>query len=250
MPEVLNEEELKTRKESKEQFKKDFSYDYEMLLLPSGIQEFIMGAELFNRGLEPLDGKIGGYRRLRDACNIPRFDEVPLGVNPPAPLDAFRSTQQWDVTRCSLRSVIQSYELSDTEKYQAILERFRTLEMFTLFYNYYFSVTPLEQHIASIILAERNWQVSKNSTLWFLRQGDVKFSNEICEIADFKVFKLDDWTVADKPNFKLDYSILKEPPVTTPSGQHSSIATNDYDGLSHGQQLLHQLKHGSVGASA
>lgn len=250
VPEQLTELESETRKLATEQFRKESIKDYEMLLLPGGIQEFIMGVELFNRGLEPLDGKLGGYRRSHDACTIPRFGGVPLGVNPPAPLDAFRSTQQWDVTRCSLRSVVRSSDLTEAEKYQAILERFRSLEMFTLFYNYYFAVTPLEQHIASIILAERHWKVSKSSTLWFLRQGDAKFTNGICEVADYKVFKLDDWTVADKLNFKLDYAFLKEPPVIPTVEKESMVETDGSDVLSHGQQLLQQLKQGKVGTSA
>lgn len=250
-PEQLTIKEIKRRVEVKEHLKKEFYEDYELLLLPSGIQEFIMGVELFNNNLEPLDGKLGGYRRSRDACKIPRFDEVPLGVNPPAPLDAFRSTQQWDITRCSLRSVIHNPEMNSSEKYDAILEKFRSLEMFTLFYNYYFAVTPLEQHISSIILEERSWKVSKNGTLWFLRQGDAKFINELCEVADYKIFKLDDWTVADKLNFKLDYATLKEDSKVSSSSQHGApTEENELNGLSHGQQLLQQLKQGKISTSA
>ncbi|CCE94092.1 CCR4-NOT core subunit NOT3 TDEL_0H02330 [Torulaspora delbrueckii] len=250
VPEHLSAEEYIKRTEAKEQMRKELIEDYELLLLPSGIQEFIMGTHLFTKGLEPLDGKVGGFRRSCDTCNIPRFDEVPLGVNPPAPLDAFRSTQQWDITRCSLRSIIQNGDLNDDEKYEAIIEKFRSLEMFTLFYNYYFAVTPLEQTIASLVLSERNWKVSKSGTLWFLRQGEPKFANEVCEVADYKIFKLDDWTVADKPNFKLDYAALKEAPATLPSAQKDqSIDTNGLNDLSHGQQLLQQLKQGKIAVS-
>lgn len=250
VPEHLSAEEYIKRTEAKEQMRKELIEDYELLLLPSGIQEFIMGTHLFTKGLEPLDGKVGGFRRSCDTCNIPRFDEVPLGVNPPAPLDAFRSTQQWDITRCSLRSIIQNGDLNDNEKYEAIIEKFRSLEMFTLFYNYYFAVTPLEQTIASLVLSERNWKVSKSGTLWFLRQGEPKFANEVCEVADYKIFKLDDWTVADKPNFKLDYAALKEAPATLPSAQKDqSIDTNGLNDLSHGQQLLQQLKQGKIAVS-
>lgn len=250
VPEHLSAEEYIKRTEAKEQMRKELIEDYELLLLPSGIQEFIMGTHLFTKGLEPLDGKVGGFRRSCDTCNIPRFDEVPLGVNPPAPLDAFRSTQQWDITRCSLRSIIQNGDLNDDEKYEAIIEKFRSLEMFTLFYNYYFAVTPLEQTIASLVLSERNWKVSKSGTLWFLRQGEPKFANEVCEVADYKIFKLDDWTVADKPNFKLDYAALKEAPATLPSAQNDqSIDTNGLNDLSHGQQLLQQLKQGKIAVS-
>lgn len=42
------------------------------------------------------------------------------------------------------------------------------------------------------------------------------FFNEICEVGDYKIFKLDDWTVIDKINFRLDYSFL-QPPVDTAS---------------------------------
>lgn len=251
IPEVLVPEESIKRAQTKDQLKKKLLEDYELLLLPSGIQEFIMGAQLHSNGLEPLDGKLGGFRRSRDACCIPRSDEVPIGVNPPAPLDAFRSTQQWDITRCTLRSVIYNEGVTEGDKYEAILDKFRSLEMFTLFYNYYFAVTPLEQTIASLILGERNWKVSKSGTIWFLRQGEPKFTNESCEVADYKIFKLDDWTVADKPNFKLDYSALRNGP--DPSNHRQSSVPNDGEELSkmsHGQQLLQQLKQGKVTTSA
>lgn len=250
IPEQLTAEEYVRRTEAREQTRKDLIDDYELLILPSGIQEFIVGTQLFAKGLEPLDGKLGGFRRSCDACNIPRFDEIPSGVNPPAPLDAFRSTQQWDITRCSLRSIIQSRDMGNNEKYEAIIEKFRSLEMFTLFYNYYFAVTPLEQTIASLVLSERDWKVSKSGTLWFLRQGEPKFSNEDCEVADYKIFKLDDWTVADKPNFKLDYSTLKEAPSIVPSVQQTQVSDSDgLNDLSHGQQLLQQLKQGKIAVS-
>ncbi|GAV54200.1 hypothetical protein ZYGR_0AK07020 [Zygosaccharomyces rouxii] len=240
-PEPLSQDELRRREDTREKLRKDFVQDFDLLVLPSGIQEFIMGAELFGNKIEAPDGKVGGYRRSRDECRIPRFDDVPLGVNPPAPLDAFRSTEQWDILRCSLRPVIQNNELNSQEKYEAILENFRSLEMFTLFYNYYFAVTPLEQEIASIILSERDWKVSKNCAMWFLRQSDTKFSNELCEVADYKIFKLDDWTVIDRLNFKLDYAALKNPPLVFSS---QLPKTQETDGLSHGQQLLQQLKQG------
>lgn len=246
-PENLTPDEVHRRLETKEKLRKDFIQDFDMLVLPSGIQEFIMGAELFENELEALDGKLGGYRRSRDECRIPRFDDVPAGVNPPAPLDAFRSTEQWDILRCSLRPIIQDDELDTQGKYEAILENFRSLEMFTLFYNYYFAVTPLEQEIASIILSEREWKVSKNCAMWFLRQGETKFRNEVCEVADYKIFKLDDWTVIDRLNFKLDYAALKNPPNMSPTEQQTG---QELDGLSHGQQLLQQLKQGKSGIVA
>ncbi|QLQ80552.1 hypothetical protein HG537_0D05530 [Torulaspora globosa] len=251
VPEILVPEERAKRVKAKEQLTRKLLEDYELLLIPSGIQEFIMGVQLFNNGLEPLDGKLGGFRRSRDACRIPRSDDVPIGVNPPAPLDAFRSTQQWDITRCTLRSVIYNKEISEDEKYQAILDKFRCLEMFTLFYNYYFAVTPLEQTIASLILGERNWKVSQNGTVWFLRQGEPKFTNEVCEVADYKIFKLDDWTVVDKPNFKLDYCTLRSSSEQTKYHQ-SSLQSDEGETnkLSHGQQLLQQLKQGKVATSA
>ncbi|AQZ13306.1 NOT3 (YIL038C) [Zygosaccharomyces parabailii] len=246
-PEKLTSDEVHRRAETKEKLRKEFIQDFDMLVLPSGIQEFIMGAELFENDIEALDGKLGGYRRSRDECKIPRFDDVPAGVNPPAPLDAFRSTEQWDILRCSLRPIIQDSSLNGQEKYEAILENFRSLEMFPLFYNYYFAVTPLEQEIASIILSEREWRVSKNCAMWFLRQSETKFANETCEIADYKIFKLDDWTVIDRLNFKLDYAALKTPPNESPAQEQSS---REPDALSHGQQLLQQLKQGKSGILA
>lgn len=229
--------------------KNKYSRNYDMLLLPSGIQEYIMGRVLRENKLNALNGKLGGYRRSLDACHIPRIDSIPIGVNPPTPLDAFRSTHQWDVTRSSLRSIIYNDNLEN--KFEAILESFRSMEMFALFYNYYFSVTPLEKEIAAAILAEREWKLLSNGCMWFLRQGDVKFSDELCEVGDYKIFKAEDWSVIEKFNFKLDYFSLMDPPTSFKYiDSMSEQETVDDDGLSHGQQLLQQLNRGKSGLTA
>ena len=229
--------------------KNKYSRNYDMLLLPSGIQEYIMGRVIRENKLNALNGKLGGYRRSLDACHIPRIDSIPIGVNPPTPLDAFRSTHQWDVTRSSLRSIIYNDNLEN--KFEAILESFRSMEMFALFYNYYFSVTPLEKEIAAAILAEREWKLLSNGCMWFLRQGDVKFSDELCEVGDYKFFKAEDWSVIEKFNFKLDYFSLMDPPTSFKYiDSMSEQETVDNDGLSHGQQLLQQLNRGKSGLTA
>ncbi|CAI4065394.1 hypothetical protein N7582_003005 [Saccharomyces uvarum] len=237
------------------EIKNEFVSDFETLLLPSGVQEFIMSSELYNNQIE---SKIT-YKRSRDMCEISRLVEVPQGVNPPSPLDAFRSTQQWDVMRCSLRDVIidsETQKESSSLVYDKILENFRTLEMFTLFYNYYFSITPLEREIAFKILNERDWKVSKDGAMWFLRQGEIKFFNEICEVGDYKIFKLDDWTVIDKVNFRLDYSFLQPLVDSVPEAGDIDVNNNDVNDqsnvtleqqkqqISHGKQLLNQLRQG------
>ncbi|CAI4039720.1 hypothetical protein SMKI_09G1280 [Saccharomyces mikatae IFO 1815] len=239
------------------EIKKEFLSDFETLLLPSGVQEFIMSSELYNSRIE---SKIT-YKRSRDMCEISRLVEVPQGVNPPSPLDAFRSTQQWDVMRCSLRDVIIGSERLKEDSssiYAKILENFRTLEMFSLFYNYYFAITPLEREIAYKILNERDWKVSKDGTMWFLRQGEVKFFNEVCEVGDYKIFKLDDWTVIDKINFRLDYSFLQPTVDTVSEVRDMNVGNNDVNDqsnvtleqqkqqISHGKQLLKQLRQGKI----
>ena len=252
----LTPDELKKNIIAHDHLHQEYMSDWGSLLLPSGIQEFIMGVELTKNNLNSNNGRLGGYRRSIDLCEVNRLDPIPHGVNPPTPLDAFRSTQKWDIVRCSLRDVISKSE-SETEIYQEIIQRFRGLEMFTLFYNYYFAVTPLEKEISNVILNERSWRISKDETLWFLRQGSVKLQNEFCEIGDYKIFKLDDWTVIDKINFKLDYSNLKiSSPTTTDSAAdvieesesiNQETVSAESDKLSHGQQLLQQLKQGKVG---
>ncbi|GMC24033.1 unnamed protein product [Saccharomyces cerevisiae] len=248
---------LEQREAKTNEIKKEFVSDFETLLLPSGVQEFIMSSELYNSQIE---SKIT-YKRSRDMCEISRLVEVPQGVNPPSPLDAFRSTQQWDVMRCSLRDIIIGSERLKEDSssiYAKILENFRTLEMFSLFYNYYFAITPLEREIAYKILNERDWKVSKDGTMWFLRQGEVKFFNEICEVGDYKIFKLDDWTVIDKINFRLDYSFLQPPVDTASEVRDMSVDNNNVNDqsnvtleqqkqeISHGKQLLKQLKQGKI----
>lgn len=231
-------DELEMRAEKKLTLVENLSKDFETLLLPSGIQEFIVGMEIQNNGFDYRGP--GSFRGHHDLCYIPRLDEVPLGVNPPSPLDAFRSTEQWDKLRLSLRSIIISDE-DENKKFEEILERFRALEMFTLFYNYYFSITPLEKRLASIVLNEREWRVSKNDAMWFLRQGEAKLLNPTAEVGNYKIFKLDDWTVIDKINFRLDYSMLKNHPnrvnLSNPEDQDSRS-----DSASWGRQLLKQLK--------
>ncbi|CAI4064750.1 CCR4-NOT core subunit NOT3 SKDI_09G1250 [Saccharomyces kudriavzevii IFO 1802] len=257
-PKILSSEQREARTS---EIKKEFVSDFETLLLPSGVQEFIMSSELYNSQIE---SKIT-YKRSRDMCEISRLVEVPQGVNPPSPLDAFRSTQQWDVMRCSLRDVIIDSERRNEDSssvYAKIIKNFRTLEMFSLFYNYYFAITPLEREIAFKILNERDWKVSKDGTMWFLRQGEIKFLNEICEVGDYKIFKLDDWTVIDKINFRLDYSFLQSSvdAVSEPRGMNvdNNADNNDVNDqsnvnleqqrqqISHGKQLLKQLRQGKI----
>ncbi|CCK69931.1 CCR4-NOT core subunit NOT3 KNAG_0D01800 [Huiozyma naganishii CBS 8797] len=224
----------------------DFMADFELLSLPNGINEFIMGYEINNNGLYANDGKLGGYRHSIDLCRIDRLNPVPAGVNPPNPLDAFRSTQQWDVIRGGPERQLDQ-----------IIDKFRGLEMFSLFYNYYFAILPMEKQIAFQLLKEKSWKVGVGETMWFLRQGEVKLQNEQFELADYKIFKLDDWSVVDKINFRLDYSNLKYPEASGISAVSSDArvlahdsAVNDRVGLSHGQQLLQQLKQGKMGLTA
>ncbi|KAL3240345.1 CCR4-NOT core subunit NOT3 [Nakaseomyces bracarensis] len=216
--------------------------DYEELLLPNGIQAFIMGMELSNNHL--LNNSKCSYRYSRDICQINRLDPVPIGVNPPSPLDSFRSTQQWDTARYSLWSTITAY---NENAFDGILKKFEELDMFTLFYNYYFAITPLEKEISFKVLTTRDWRVANNGVMWFLRQGEPKLVNDGFEIGDYKIFKLDDWTVIEKVNFKLDYSILKNSTVAVEKPE-SNNQTPEENKLSHGQQLLQQLKQGKGAA--
>ncbi|SMN21918.1 similar to Saccharomyces cerevisiae YIL038C NOT3 Subunit of the CCR4-NOT complex [Maudiozyma saulgeensis] len=220
---------------------------FDTLGLPDGIKEFIMGYEIYNNSLSPNDGKLGGYRRSVDLCCMDRLYKIPSGVNPPNPLDAFRSTNQWDVIRCGIDTTQEDISFDN------ITERFKGLEMFTLFYNYYFAITPLEKKIAMVVLRERGWKVAIGETMWFSREGETKFSNESFEIGDFKIFKLDTWTVIEKVNFKLEYSTLASEEIEDlKKGQNVSATTsvgvnhgNDA-GVSHGHQLLQQLKLGKA----
>lgn len=241
----FTEEQMETKAKKCKVLEDMYSTDFGTLKLPNGIKEFIMGYEIYNNDLCANDGKFGGYRRSVDLCNIERLHDVPLGVNPPNPLDAFRSSQQWDTIRCSI-------DTTDNDlKFDGIMENFRGLEMFSLFYNYYFAVTPLEKNLALSLLRERDWKVAIGETIWFLRQGEPKFKNENFEIGDFKIFKLDDWSVIEKINFKLDYANLKFNDINGQSDKLlNELSLNEagklVDDISHGRQLLQQLRLGKT----
>lgn len=280
LPETLDE--IQAKENKRIQLSNSFSNDCGLLTLPNGINEIIMEYEITKNKLFPNDGKLGGYRHSIDVCRIPRFYDIPLGVNPPNPLDAFRSAQQWDVIRASIK---------DETEFDKILDKFRGLEMFTLFYHYYFSILPVEKNIAFELLREKNWKIGNDETMWFLRQSDIKLQSKLFEIADYKIFKLTDWSVIDKINFRLDYANLKYPETKkyetsqlngltsedlktkidsnnindnnkhndesidnthdnistkSSSSNTSSISSASPNTLSHGQQLLQQLKQGRV----
>lgn len=182
--------------------------DFELLRLPTGIQDLIIGSLVSQNNLHPSNGKYGGYRNFIDVCRASRITQLPKGLNPPQPLDASRCAEQWNSVRISINELDSS---SKENQKNVIYDKFRVLETFTLFYNYYYSSTPLEHDIAATLLAEREWMISKDGITWFLREGQPKFTNELCEVADFKVLKLDNWTAMNKLNFTLDHSILKEP---------------------------------------
>jgi len=235
------------KENSRGALKSNYENAFDTLGLPNGIKEFIMGYEIYNNNLSPNDGKLGGYRRSVDLCCMDRLYDAPSGVNPPNPLDAFRSTNQWDVIRCGIDTT--QNDLS----FNKITEHFKGLEMFTLFYNYYFAVTPLERKIAKTVLRQRGWKISIGQTMWFSRDGETKFSNEKFEIGDFKIFKLDTWTVIEKVNFKLEYSTLPieelwdlEDPQNVAANTSMGVNNDADTDLSHGHQLLQQLKLGKV----
>ncbi|CCE62285.1 hypothetical protein TPHA_0C01290 [Tetrapisispora phaffii CBS 4417] len=227
------------------EIKTKYAQHYELITLPNGIQQYILGRILHDNNLNVLNGKLGGYRKSLDTISIPRLDSVPIGVNPPTPLDAFKSTHQWDMVRTSLSGSLSSE--GSVLLMDSILEKFRNLDSFTLFYNFYFSVTSMERDIAAKILVERNWIQLSNGVMWFLRQGNIKFANENSEVADYKIFKADDWTVVEKLNFKLDYDSIMDPvPKTVLNESVNSENNNDADSLSHGKQLLQQLNRGKI----
>ncbi|AGO11669.1 AaceriADL108Cp [[Ashbya] aceris (nom. inval.)] len=246
MPIQLDVEEYERRGSVSNQLFTELCQNFELLKLPCGIQDMIMGSLITAHDLHPPDGKLGGFRNFPDICRVTRLFELPRGVNPPQPLDATRCTEQWDSVRIGLVDDNTAQDGEDEDLRISTYSKFRVLETFTLFYVYYYAYTPLEHDIAATILAEREWRVSKDGATWFLREGQPKFTNELCEVADFKIFKLDDWTAINKINFTLDYSILKDSPKPTAAGSGTAGSTPSRHGsLSHGRTLLQQLRRGS-----
>lgn len=236
-PENLTDEQISNRISLSNEIQDTLYSDLKLLTLPAGIKDFIMGSIISKNKLYPNDGKLGGYRRYYDICQPSRLNNLPAGVFPPQPLDVARCVQQWD-------QVILSLNINELTL-ETVSKEFENLETFTLFYHYYFSVTPLEQRICAIILEQRDWKLLKSGDCWFLRQGAAKFSNDQCEIADYKIFKMDIWTVVDKLNFKLDYSLLAE---AVPTDQTPPVESTETTGNfpTFGKQLLQTLKQGKV----
>lgn len=243
----ITEEQRQQREKTSKAIENSYKNNFDTLALPGGIKEFIMGYEVYNNNLSPNNGTLGGYRRSVDLCSMDRLHSIPPGVNPPNPLDAFRSTNQWDIIRCGIDTTDKDLT------FKQITDKFKVLEMFTLFYNYYFAVTPLEKHIAFTVLQQNGWKVAIGETVWFTRNGETKFSNESFEIGDFKIFKLDTWTVVEKENFKLEYNTLSNDNIGDFQKGHS-IQGNVTNGvsnvpegdISNGHQLLQQLKLGKA----
>ncbi|KAG0667107.1 hypothetical protein C6P45_005520 [Maudiozyma exigua] len=239
----ITEEQRQQREKTRQTIEDSYKNDFDTLALPGGIKEFIMGYEVYNNNLSPNNGALGGYRRSVDLCSMDRLYSIPSGVNPPNPLDAFRSTNQWDIIRCGIDTTDKNLT------FKQITDKFKVLEMFTLFYNYYFAVTPLEKHIAFTVLQGNGWKVAIGETVWFTRDGETKFSNESFEIGDFKIFKLDTWTVVEKENFKLEYNTLSNDNIgdfqkgQSIQGNVTNGVSNVPEGdISNGHQLLQQLK--------
>ncbi|CEP63478.1 CCR4-NOT core subunit NOT3 LALA0_S08e03400g [Lachancea lanzarotensis] len=207
---LFTAEELDSKTERIKSLKQNLSEDLDLLVLPSGIQDFIMSTTMTRNDAFPHNFNGAKQRTIGDACRVSRLDEIPVTFNPPSPLDAFRSTSFWDITRCGLRDKLYSQNDHDSLNFDSIVENFRGLETFSLFYCYYYSITPLEHKVAYTLLTERNWKMSISGDSWFCRHDLPKFTNELFEIADYKIFNLDDWAVIDKLNYKLDYSTLKE----------------------------------------
>ncbi|SCU77826.1 LAME_0A02366g1_1 [Lachancea meyersii CBS 8951] len=226
---LFTAEELDSKTQRVKVLKESLSNDLDLLVLPSGIQDFIMSTTMTQNDLYPQNLNGAKQRTICDTCRVSRLDDIPKTSNPPSPLDAFRSTSFWDVTRCALRSKLPSQTGHDLLDLNEILENFRGLETFSLFYCYYYSITPLEHNVAYALLMERNWKMSRTGDSWYCRHGLPKFTNEIFEIADYKIFNLDDWAVIDKLNYKLDYSMLKEQfvlPTDTHLVQQESASTD------------------------
>ncbi|BAP70508.1 general negative regulator of transcription subunit 3 [Kluyveromyces marxianus] len=230
VPVEISKEELASKSELLNNVQNNLCADLELLTLPAGIKDFVMGSVISKDKLYKNDGKLGGYRRFYDLCQPCRLNEIPSTVFPPQPLDVARCVQQWDQTLLSLN--VDELTLANVAK------KFEGLETFTLFYYYYFSILPLEQRICGLLLRNRDWKLLTSGDCWFLRQGEPKFVNEFFEIADYKIFKMDIWTVVDKLNFKLDYSVIaKEEPFAELSEQDNAGNVPTF-----GKQLLETLK--------
>lgn len=160
-----------------------FKEDYSVMYLPPGIQDIICSFYSSRKASEKL------VQSSSMLLQVPR-DHLITEVTPvqSSSVDYNRSMNLWSIVRGRLalqgESVMSSVEIS------------------TLFYVFYYAMTPYESSLAEGELVKRGWSTDKAKVLWYLPVGGSADSGA----RNYKRFDARAWSLGDVFNYKLDYS--------------------------------------------
>lgn len=161
--------------------------DESFRFLPAGLQNMLLSSAVARDRQK--SGKKPACVDLRTMLSTPRsFSPLPGFVYPPG-LEAQRVSTVWNQVRVS-KNIDADAQNVDTA---------------TLFFAYYYGLSQREREVAYQVLVARQWRCSKDRTVWYQRHSPVKARGEGFEIADYNVFSAADWSLSEKPNYKVSY---------------------------------------------
>lgn len=161
--------------------------DESFRFLPAGLRSMLLSSAVARDCQK--SGKKPAYVDLNTMLSTPRsFSPLPGFVYPPG-LEAQRVSTVWNQVRVS-KDIDADAQNVDTA---------------TLFFAYYYGLSQREREVAYQVLVARQWRCSKDRTVWYQRHSPVKARGEGFEIADYNVFSAADWSLSEKPNYKVSY---------------------------------------------
>jgi len=176
----------------------EYQQDSELINLPPGIQDIISSFVSCRKSTNNNESKtIGNVSRLLE---VPKdhliTKSIPLASSS---LDLIRVSNNWNSAR---------YQMTYSN-YESLLHN---LDNSTLFFAFYYSFTPYENHIVEQELNKRNWRSDLLKKNWYQKinstipASNVK-TNEF-EISNFKKFDSEHWALVDLINYKLEFKNL------------------------------------------
>jgi CCR4-NOT transcription complex subunit 3 len=169
-----------------------FKQDTQLMTLPPGIQDIICS---FYSSRFSNDKVIYS---CSTTLQVPR-DYLTTQVSPQlsSSVEYSRSANIWSLVRQQLDAHLDADSLMGN------------LENSTLFYAYYFTMTPYEASLAERELLKRQWRSDLSKINWFQRLpgGETKQGPGF-EISSYKKFDAITWSMIELLNYKLDYNGL------------------------------------------
>lgn len=165
----------------------EYQQDAELVKLPPGIQDMISS---FMSCRRKGNNEINNVSKLLDT---PRDFLVQRLTSPPPSLEALRVSNIWNLTRLQ---VLDRPEI------------LKEIDNGTLFYAFYFCLTPYENHLVEQELIKRQWRSDLNKTNWYQRINQPIKQGANFEISNFKKFDSLNWNLVDLINYQLDYDKL------------------------------------------